>query len=229
MFLFLRLVLAHFVADFVLQTDEVYAEKTKDLYGAHIHYIIIFSTLVAFSIPYLDYSGCWFVIGLASLSHMIQDEIKIRHTVSKRMTFPAFLADQILHIAFLLPVFYFSFSRIVPEAKGIVSVVYNNNSFVIFSIGLIMSTLMGAYLWEAFRISYFDDPGPINPFRLKYGVFERLIITIAFLNFKYLLFLLIPLCFRLIKRSLNSYPAIIFNLLYASIIGLLLKDFLPIF
>ena len=36
MFLFLRLILGHFVGDFILQSDEVYAAKKKGFGGASI-------------------------------------------------------------------------------------------------------------------------------------------------------------------------------------------------
>ena len=226
MFLFLRLILGHFVGDFILQSDEVYAAKKKGFGGASIHYFIIFITLLAFSSPYLDFLGCWAVVTAATLIHLVQDEIKIRVRVPSKLNFVFFIFDQILHIIFLSPILLFKFAYIPPSADSIGALIYSNDFLVILLIGYIVSVFGGAYLWEAFKISYSRKPFSFDNYLLKYGMFERFIITTSFLHLYFLTFLFIPLLFRFLSKRLSFSGEAIANFFYASLIGLFVRQFL---
>ncbi|MFH1772135.1 MAG: DUF3307 domain-containing protein [Candidatus Omnitrophota bacterium] len=229
MFIFLRLVLAHFVADFILQPDEVYIRKKSGIHGARIHYFIIFATLTFFSMPYLKYPAIWLVIMIASFTHIVQDEIKLRYITSKKLNCFVFILDQIIHIVFLAPIFIFPFAEDSLHATNIFIVIYNNDSLIIFCIGYIVAIFMGAYLWEALKISYFKNQVLSNPAFIKYGMFERFVITTAFVNNIYIFFLVFPILFRLISKELRFSSDMVFNLFYASAIGLILRNFSPVF
>jgi len=229
MFLFLRLVLAHFIGDFLFQSDEVYEVKKKGFAGALVHYFIIFFTFLLFSFPYLKYANCWLVILFASLTHVLQDEIKLRYITNPKLNLFAFIADQIFHIIFLTPIFIFDFSNIVPESKNLLTHLYNNRSLIIFGIGCIGSIFMGAYIWESLKISYFKKPGAFEHLLVKYGMFERFVITTAFLNRHFLIFLAVPVVMHLCFKKLPLGSSFIFNIIFAGIIGFLLRRYLPIF
>lgn len=235
MFLFLRLVLAHLTADFVLQPDEIYKAKKKSFAGAIVHYSIIFALLLAFCFPYLKFAGCWVVIAFAVISHGIQDEIKLRIRIPRKLNFVVFILDQIIHIACLSPVFFFKFANTAASSNNIFASAYNNNSLINFASGYILSMFTGIYLWELFKDAYlkssvlFEDVSLFNVYVIKYGMFERFIVTTSFLHAYFLVFLFVPLFFRIFSKRLSLSLDLVFNLLYASLIGLLLRRYLPIF
>jgi hypothetical protein len=229
MFLLLRLILAHFVADFLFQPDEVFAARKKSFHGASIHYFLIFFTLILFCLPYAAIFQVWLVIILATITHVIQDEIKLRYVIEKKFSFPVFLFDQFLHILFLAVVLLFDFSYHPPEISNKIIQVYNNNNFVILLIGYLISVFMGAYLWEAFKASWGEKFALSGPRRIKYGMIERLLITTAFINIFLLPLLLIPLIARGLLKPLKFSYGFIFNLVYAALIGSLLKNVFPLF
>ncbi|MCX5702916.1 MAG: DUF3307 domain-containing protein [Candidatus Omnitrophica bacterium] len=53
MFLFLRLVLGHFIGDFILQTNKIYELKHRSLRGGLPHALFITASYIAVSWPYL--------------------------------------------------------------------------------------------------------------------------------------------------------------------------------
>lgn len=234
MFLFIRLVLAHLIADFVLQPDEIYLAKKRGLRGAFIHYLIIFITFLFLCWPYFKFAGCWLIVAFAVVSHGIQDQIKLKFSVSPKLSFITFVLDQAIHIACLCPAFFFKFSySAIPLTNQILDV-YNNTSLAVFTGGYIVSVFAGIYFWGTFKSSYFKNPvffenTPLfNVYVIKYGMFERFIITTAFLNMYFLAFLLVPLFFRISTKRLSFSLDSVFNFLYASLIGLFLRRYLPI-
>ncbi|MBN1754719.1 DUF3307 domain-containing protein [bacterium] len=108
--LFWRFLLAHFIADFPLQTKAIRAIKSK-WYGVSLH-ALIFGFLCVFSLinyrennyfwPYFYVNKIWLVIGLLTISHLIIDWVKLKLTRKKgrdRLSF--FLVDQTLHIGLI--------------------------------------------------------------------------------------------------------------------------------
>lgn len=234
MFLLLRLILGHLTADFVLQPDEIYIAKKKSLRGASIHYLIIFLTFLFFCFPYLRFPGCWLVITFAVFTHIIQDEIKLRISISPKINFIAFVFDQIFHIACLCPILFFKFAYSSVSSVSMFARVYNNDSLIIFIITYIISLFTGIYLWEGLKISYLkkscllENTALFNTYIVKYGMFERFIITTSFLHAHFLLFLPLPFIFRILSKRLSFSLDLVFNLLYASLLGLFLRQYLPI-
>lgn len=233
MFLFLRLILAHLVSDFVFQTEEIFEVRKKGIYGNLLHSLIVFLTLLFFSFPYLKFIEAWIVIFVASLLHFFQDEWKLKITKKyPSWSFFAFIIDQFLHIFFLSPILIFDFSHFpLLSSENLLLSLYNNDSLIIFSIGYIISMFAGGYLWENFLLSYFKKTYPQQNilFLRKYGIFERFVITTSFLSFNFLYFLLVPLLFRIFSKRLKFSKEILFNLLFCCLIGMFLRKFLPIF
>jgi hypothetical protein len=228
MFLFIRLLLAHFIGDTVLQPDEVYAIKQNRFAGVVVHAVIIFLSLVAFSWPYLTHSEIWILIGFASITHMVQDEIKMRRVYPKDKNLILFVVDQFLHILFLTPVFMMEFSNQPPRSVGFWIDLYKNDSLMLFAMGFVVTVFLGAYFWESYKIAYFKNAKLFDPYRIKYGMFERALILIAF-TFSVWWFLPIPVVFRLLYKRTHFTWSLIFNLITGVAAGLILKGLLPIF
>lgn len=225
MHLFLRLLLAHLTADFLLQAGPVYTAKKEGFPGGVLHYLIVFFSFLLFSLPYLSFFGCWVVIVIATLGHIALDEIKVMAITCQKNELIVFAADQLLHVAFLLPVFLFGFSYSVPALAGIVGKVYNSSLLLVFACGYIASTMVGLHIWEAIKNSYLWGT-EINSASQKYGLMERALITTAFLNAYLLALLLIPLFVRALSKKTKFAPDFIFNLSFSTLIGLLLRQVL---
>lgn len=95
--LFLKLLLAHFLGDFVLQPKS-WVQKRKDRVGYLLLHITIHAALlVLFFLPEL--AEQWQVILFASCAHLLIDSAKIYFEKKfPRRVFLLFIADQTLHI-----------------------------------------------------------------------------------------------------------------------------------
>src|SRR5664279_3677669 len=98
MFLFLKLILAHLIADFILQFEELYQLKVRSFLGHLSHALIHGLVSLALLYPFLQEPQIWiFVVGMV-LIHLAQDLIK--YSFTKKMpanTFIYFMTDQICH------------------------------------------------------------------------------------------------------------------------------------
>ncbi len=99
--LIIKVLLAHFIGDFVLQpsswVEDKKAKKLKSgyLYAHVILHAFLLAIFLSFDIEYLA------IIGYITLSHLIIDGIKVCYENEKNKTW-LFFIDQILHIAFIL-------------------------------------------------------------------------------------------------------------------------------
>jgi hypothetical protein len=229
MFLLLRLILAHFIGDTVLQPDEVYELKKSGLHGVIVHVGVILGIFIIFSLPYLKYPAAWIILLFATFTHLVQDEIKLRHITSKRLNFPIFVIDQLIHILFLLPILLFGFAYNPVESQSMLLQLYNNDSLIIVAIGYVIVVFLATYIWEAFKISYFKNPVLFDSFLIKYGMFERLILITATIFYYLWPLLLIIALLRICVKRLRFSSDLIFNLLFSVPVGLYLRGFFPLF
>jgi len=225
MFLFIRLLLGHIAADFLFQTDEIYTLKKKELFGIVLHASIVFFSLLCFSIPYLQFREMWALILVASVTHGIQDKIKLKISQSK-FDYLIFIADQLLHLAVLLPVLLFGFSSSAhaPEARNLIVKIYNNSNYMLILGGYILSVYAGKSFWLVLQTSFSFKTEGDKSFAL-YGMFERFIITTSLLKPHFLVFLVVPLIARFVLKKYKFGMDLIFNFLFASLFGLLLRFF----
>jgi hypothetical protein len=99
MALFWRLVLAHFAADFALQTDAVFRVKKRYSWGVLLHVAIFALTSVLAVIPYLNSLPLWSGLAFLWLFHLAVDKAKLALSASeRRYHLGYFLLDQLLHI-----------------------------------------------------------------------------------------------------------------------------------
>lgn len=99
MALFWRLVLAHFAADFALQTDDVFRVKKRFPWGVLLHGAIFALTSVLATIPYLRFLPLWGGLVFLWLFHVAVDKTKlVLSTSAHRDHLGYFLLDQLLHL-----------------------------------------------------------------------------------------------------------------------------------
>jgi hypothetical protein len=228
MFLFWHLVLAHFIGDTILQPDEVYEIKKNRFAGVVLHAVIIFFTLLIFAWPYLHRWQVWPCIFLAAIAHLWQDELKIRSVIKPKNSFIFFMADQFLHLLFLTPILLISGINGPISGQGIFVSLYNNMTLTYYGITFVVVIFLGAYIWEAFRVSYFKAHVSVNPNVIKYGMFERALL-LASLASGALWFLLVPVGFRIFYRQARLSRSVLFNILMALSGAWILRNFPPLF
>ncbi len=226
MFLFLRLLLAHFIGDFPFQADQIYREKMHGIQGQVLHGLIIGLLCAIFSWPVLFHPEVWGLILVFIAAHIFVDWLKMKIGNKKVPVFWAFLTDQLLHISVLALVFLFDFSRNVPDIQHPLFALYNSNKLVVLVITYIIATFAGTYFLDAFKKSYFpllvETTGPKS---INYGLVERGLIMAVFCSFSiqfYPLVLILFLADIMVRRQKGAFDFLL-NLIYAGSGGLIIK------
>src|SRR5690348_8070655 len=120
MFLFYKLVLAHLVADFILQFEELYQLKLKSKLGHIFHALIHGGVCLILLLPYLPGRAFpWVFIAVIVTIHYFQHLLKCRlRDLYPKGNFYFFALDQIIHILFLATILLFPFSKAAPALTG---------------------------------------------------------------------------------------------------------------
>ena len=111
MFLFYRLLLAHVITDFPLQTKQIFKVKMNTEWGVILHTLIVLIFSIFFTFPYLENLKVIAVLLIIFLSHTVIDKLKQKH--SKKADTPnlkIFLLDQVLHLS-IIAVLTFNFTE----------------------------------------------------------------------------------------------------------------------
>jgi hypothetical protein len=239
-FLYIRLILAHFIGDFLLQFDKLYALKFKHISGVVLHTLIIYCCLITFSWPYLDQGLLWaFLTGIALL-HFVQDWAKIRFTKNSEHNLFFFVLDQILHVS-LLAVMFLTPLRNNPaplnKHHNILISLYNNNFLLIFITAAIISSYMGYFVIPLFKQDYLKMKSSYTAFERNYGFIERFLLTSILLFKSWLPFWILPILVlrplfakiikkeEMISSEFASGTEIILSASYSILIGLLFRAF----
>jgi len=180
MFLFLRLVLGHFIGDFPLQTNEIFALKHRGLRGGIPHALIIVSCFLALSWPYLHLPQLWIFIAFLGLTHLFQDSYKITHEGLTKQSFWLYLLDQCSHIGLIAIIFFTELKNLTPPqlVNGFIAA-YNNDLLILYLIAIIAATYNGFYLIVNFRLSFVPGTNQYTATEKWHGMFERAIIVTA--------------------------------------------------
>lgn len=99
-----ELLLAHFLGDFVCQSNELIQRKYKSWLGTFEHVCIIASLTILFLFPYWNHKETWLVAAVIFFTHFVQDILKIEVNVdfnAKRKSTIPFFIDQLLHVALI--------------------------------------------------------------------------------------------------------------------------------
>uniref|UniRef100_A0A7C3RL81 DUF3307 domain-containing protein n=1 Tax=Dictyoglomus thermophilum TaxID=14 RepID=A0A7C3RL81_DICTH len=222
MFWFLRLFLAHLIADFTLQTNRVFKYKVYNKYGVLIHTSIYLVITILLSIPYLTSPMCFSYIFILFSLHTIIDLSKIKK-ISKSNGIREFLKDQIQHFITLISVF------LLPQAKepkylnlssplSFLNRFYNSDYYILLSIGYFFVAFAGTifyfYVIKTFggkNIFYKDG------ISIKEKYMEVILRTIIFITY-YIGSFYVSLFVFIILRILEM----IINKTYRNIISFLL-------
>ena len=209
MFLFLRLLLAHFIGDFPLQFDAIFKFKQKGLKGCIPHALIIVACCLALSWPYLGNPLVLVFIGFIGVTHLIQDSIKLKYNTPKH-SFWTYLMDQAFHAGTMALLFLTPLKDLTPpETTNIFTELYNNDMLAVYLIILIFTTYNGFFMIRNFKLSFLDKPDRAGSFEKWYGMTERALIASSFLADSVLIYflpgivILRPVFFFLLKKQLK--------------------------
>lgn len=98
MFIFLRLMLAHFISDFPLQTKRIYEWKVQSFLGVVLHGLITTVMAAILVAPYL--AQIWHYILFIGIAHIIQDWAKVIYWIRPgKDGFWSYAEDQLMHYA----------------------------------------------------------------------------------------------------------------------------------
>lgn len=229
MFLFLKLILAHLIADFILQFEELYQLKVRSFLGQLLHVLIHALVSLAILYPYLNEPQIWIFIAGISMAHLTQDLLKYSFTQkSPRNTFPLFIADQLCHVLVISTVFFFPVSH---EIRGfpnsaLLDLLYRQDLWTIRLIFFILLTFGGSYILNAFARSYLKNPPPlfmITSTEMLHAIVERTAVAwIVLISTSPAMLLLIPCLgiLRLPSKSLRDPKAFLLSLNYSILLCL---------
>ncbi|MGC8813210.1 MULTISPECIES: DUF3307 domain-containing protein [Dictyoglomus] len=232
MFWFLRLFLAHLIADFPLQTNKIFEFKRSTPYGILAHTGIYLLISVILSIPYLRYlDAVIFLIFLFSI-HTLIDVSKVRNFLSKD-GLKEFLLDQFKHflslmLVFLLPsgnrVLYLS----LPESLRFIERFYNSDYYILLGIGYFFVSFAGTifyfYIVKTFGIKNFFGKEGISTKSKYLEVLFRSVIFFVYYKFSFFYSLIVFLMLRILEILANkNYKGV------GSIFLIVLYDFVFIF
>ncbi len=186
--MFWRLLLAHVITDFLLQTKNVVGNKTR--FKANlIHGFIL---LVTSSVVFLDLLDFRILLMLFSISvlHGIIDYLKssLDRTLGNRWSWVIFLADQALHIfsiLAMLSLFYPLKSLLLIDQFYLLAAGTNWLKFLIF---LILITAGGSYFTASVCKRFaekLDQQDSLENAGQYIGILERIIIAASILIGRY--------------------------------------------
>ncbi|MDD5775739.1 MAG: DUF3307 domain-containing protein [Candidatus Omnitrophica bacterium] len=182
MFLFIRLLLAHFIGDFPLQFNFIFKLKLKGLRGVIPHALIIFFCGIAMSWPYLHMPLIWGFLAFIAVTHLIQDSLKINYGKPKH-GFWAYVIDQITHASLISLIFFTGLKDLpAPEPSNWFVRLYSHDGLAIYLIILIAATYNGHFLIRCFKDSFVKNANPCDAYEKWFGMFERLAIVSLFLT-----------------------------------------------
>jgi len=177
MFLFIRLVLAHMIADFPLQTAYIYKLKGRGIIGIIPHVLIVFACMTLLAWPYLHLPLMWVFLAFLALSHLIQDRLKILLNAHSKSHFIAYFLDQAMHITFITCIFLSDIGSITPPAPtGPLTEFYNNNNLMLLLTFLIAASFNGHYMIITLKKDIWGIATPYTNFEKWYGIAERCIL-----------------------------------------------------
>ncbi len=250
MFLFYRLLLAHIIADFPLQTNQIFKVKTNTEWGVLLHTLVVLIFSILFSFPYLEDPKVIIILLVIFLSHTVIDKLKMEYSKKlKNQSIRILLLDQALHIT-IIAVLTFNFSESYLLSSPFNSAflnylidVYNSDIFIISLIGYIASVFFVPILLMYIREEDIPDSpnelkkqkakNPVIPINHTIDKFYRLLLTLSaqYLDDKYII--IIFACFVIIsfityQRSAEKKEKVynskrILNSSLAIFIGIMLK------
>ncbi len=178
MHLTLHLILAHFIADYPLQTNWLAKYKRNHAFGIFLHSFTHFVVSVILMIPFLHIGKIWLGVLIIFATHTLFDQLKV--TLGKKTKWNPFLLyvlDQIAHLVVIYWVAVYYLGKITPQMSGFWLNLYTDSTIVSFFLTLTLVT----YFYDVSRWTYLNTKKK-RPYKRDYSMMCRnsLIVIIAF-------------------------------------------------
>jgi len=223
MIIFWRLLLAHFLTDYTLQTNKMAVWKSKSTLGVLAHASIFLVLSVIFTWNYLGQQWWklpgWLCVLILFIIHFIEDEYRVKNIKKelKHDNFLFFLWDQIIHI---ILIFLFS-----PPTGEIIE-----EKLVVLAVLVIFVThFTSIVIYYLEQVIYGYDQ-PVNRLRGKYYfIIDRLVVFTCFLlpGYWWLIFLIIwlmrPLFYKILRIYDFTWLNTVLGNMFAVLIGVLAR------
>ncbi len=175
----LHLILAHFLADYPLQSDGMVAYKSKHFLGIVLHSLVHVLTSVLLGLPFVLQGNFWLAIGTMFVTHNALDQGKVlihRH-FKKANRFLFYVLDQIGHLAVIVGTSWLWLRNLTPDLEGHWLAIYQNSTLIDFLLVLTLST----YFYDVSRWTYRNSKKPQTYIRdWKMMGRNALIVVVAF-------------------------------------------------
>jgi len=193
--LFRLLILAHLIADFPLQSAQIYRLKRRYLAGQVPHAFISLGTMALAGYPLIGYGSYWCFISAVATAHLMVDYLKVMFLdrSGARNDLWTFILDQAMHIAVIAAVFMTPLPGL-PELQGSIIQRLDRAGMISTCIFFLVATFGGVYLLDSAKRTLLDAPEYVlvsDGFSKYYGVIERGILF-ALMAGGYLYFAFVP-------------------------------------
>ncbi|MEW6095148.1 MAG: DUF3307 domain-containing protein [bacterium] len=194
MMIFYQLLLAHLIADFPLQFNELFKLKVKSKWGVLLHCAIVgmISALPLF--PYIFCMRMWVALIILILSHFLIDYARVLFTSKTNLdNLWMFLLDQFCHIAvvWLVSLIIASISATALAIPKFIKGVLYNKAIILIISGFIAAGYFGAIVIHYLKKMFVRDYTSQALSTKRYGIIERLVVM-ALILMPGLFFLFIP-------------------------------------
>ncbi|MFH1652868.1 MAG: DUF3307 domain-containing protein [Pseudomonadota bacterium] len=134
MFIFLRLLLAHVLADSLLQPDRMHQLKMTSILYQMLHATIFILCSLVLLFPFLNRFDTWAFIFALGLGHFLIDHLKINYSLKhqKRNGRTLLFLDQIAHLLTIAIIFVTPLKNLSYHSK-----IYGNDLIIVGIIFLI--------------------------------------------------------------------------------------------
>ncbi len=180
--LLLRLLIVHFIADFIFQPNDWVKERAERKISSKYLYLHAFIILVLTFLAAWSFSFFWGVLVITA-SHYLIDLAK---SYVKKDTTAIFVADQSLHIIIILAC-WMAYTSQFPDLKNDLSFLFNETNLWLYIIAYLIVTVPSSVLINKFTSRWMSDINGSSD-SLKdagkwIGIIERvLILTFIVLN-----------------------------------------------
>jgi len=232
--IFYQLLLAHLIADFPLQFNEIFKLKVKSKWGVLLHSAIAGITALVFLLPYIFCIWMWSAIIILIGFHFIIDYTRVVFTRKTNLdNLWMFLLDQILHlgVVWLISLMIISSPASVIKLPNSITSLLDNKVVILTVSGFIAAGYFGAIIIHYLKKIFFKDYTTSQALTTKrYGIIERLLVM-ALILMPGLFFLFIPtvlitrMAISKVKEEEYSLFDSIASIAIAVILGLILKIF----
>ena len=232
---FLKLCLAHLIADFILQFEELYQLKLKSLLGHILHALCHAAISLLLLWPYLGNPFIWVLVLSLSAIHLFQDLIKYRLADRHRKYFfIIFMLDQALHFMIISSALWFPECRQVLGFASwpVMNELYMNARWTLYAIAFVTATFAGSFTLHALRTNFLPDSRLnhfITSWEMVHGILERSVLTWLFIfvpNPWVLVFSPLVGLVRLFFKRIRNRNDFLFSFDYAALIGLVFRIFI---